>query len=351
MSPRLAALLGYDPSRVAELLPGHQRALAAAALAAVPGVALLSLSAAYGTWLASDVVALGLAVGVGVGAYLLNLLRVAVAGGGVGPQQPIAVVTTWRPRTVPLFMLALLGVFFAQPLVLGLLAGEQDASIAELRRALVETHAKAVLAPALELEKTASSAAADAHARFVARQAVLAERRRELSSLAAGQEGRATVERALAEDLAALGALSAEVDRAVARVRAAVARREDAERREVQSYRRHVERSHFLLKRVQLTWARPVRPLALSWLMVMLMVLPWLASATFARRASRSYEARRWNANRKIIDAAYSQTRNLEASALGRWATFGRQRLELFEDAPYNTKPRAGAGAFEARHG
>ena len=101
MKPRLAALLGYDPHRVADLRPELQRALAMVALAAFPGIALLAGSAAYGTFLASDALGLSIAVGIGAGLYLLNLLRVAVAGGGVGPQQPLAEVTQWMPRTVP----------------------------------------------------------------------------------------------------------------------------------------------------------------------------------------------------------------------------------------------------------
>ena len=351
MSPRIAALLGYDPDRVAELVPGQQRALALAVLAAVPGVLLLGAAAAYGTFLASDAVALGAAVGLGAGLYLLNLLRVAVAGGGVGPQQPIAVVTTWMPRAVPLVMLGLLGVFFAQPLILALLAAEQDAPVEELRRALGASHREAVLEPAAEERRGAEAALEGARARHEARRQTLAARLLELESLGAGQDGRQTLERAVAEDRGAVEALGAQAARAAARLEQARLREAQADSREVQPYLRHLATSHFLLRRVQLTWARPVRPVLLSAVMVLLMVLPWFASATFARGAARAYEARRWNANRKLIDAAYSQTRRLEAEALSRWPTFQKPRLELHEDAPYNTRPRAGAGAFEARHG
>jgi hypothetical protein len=105
------------------------------------------------------------------------------------------------------------------------------------------------------------------------------------------------------------------------------------------------------VRRVQLTWEKPERPLVLSAAMVLLMILPWVASATLGRTASRAYEAQRWKASRALIDAAYAQARREEADALSRWASFSGLRLELYEDPPYNTRPRQGAGAYEARRG
>jgi hypothetical protein len=278
VSPFIAARLGYDPDRVAELPALQQRALALAALAAAPAVGLLGASAAYGAFLSSDTWAVGIPVGVGAGLYLFNLLRVAVAGGGVGPQQPYGRITTFFPRTVPLVMLALLGVFFAQPLLLGLLAREQDAEIDALRASLLRTHQQAMVK-----EQSTPSARLEAE--------------------------------------------------------------------QIEPYRRHLAHSHFLLRRVQLTWERPQRAALFSFAMVLLMVLPWLASATIARRAARAYEAGRWKTNRAIIDAAWAQARRLEEQALRQWATYEGPRLELCEDAPYNTRPRAGAGRYEVRHG
>jgi hypothetical protein len=324
---------------VADLRPELQRALALTALAAFPGIALLAGSAAYGAFLASDVVALSVAVGIGAGLYLLNLLRVAVAGGGVGPQQPLAEVTHWMPRTVPLVMLAFLGLFFAQPLVLGLLASEHDPKIEVLRRTLALMHTTAVLRSVGEEKTRATAALAAATARLALREKTLQARQREVGKLGLN-EARLAVEAQRAE---------------VARATAALAHVHDLEvrvqREDVEPYQRHLKTSHFLLRRVQLTWARPVLPAFLSALMVLLMVLPWFASATLARTASRAYEARRWKMNRAIIDAAYADARRLEAEALAQWPAFAGLRAELHEDAPYNTRPRAGAGAFEARHG
>lgn len=348
MSPRVAALLGYDPHRVADLRPELQRALAMVALAAFPGVSLLAGSAAYGAWLASDAVGLAIAVGVGAGLYLLNLLRVAVAGGGVGPQQPLAEVTHWRPRTVPLVMLALLGVFFAQPLILGLLSFEHDPKIEVLRRTLALMHTTAVLR-AVDEERTASMAELTAAtARRDLGQKRLAERERDLAK---GRGEPKNLARAVADAKGELEGRQADVDRASAGVQRVKDREAQLQVQDIAPYRRHLETSHFLLRRVQLTWERPVLPAFLSLVMVMLMVLPWLASATLARTASRAYEARRWKMNRAIIDDAYGQARRLEAQALARWPAFVGLRAELYEDAPYNTRPRAGAGAFEARHG
>lgn len=336
MSPRLAALLGYDPYRVADLRPELQRALALTALAAFPGIALLAGSAAYGAFLASDVVALSVAVGIGAGLYLLNLLRVAVAGGGVGPQQPLAEVTHWMPRTVPLVMLAFLGLFFAQPLILGLLASEQDPKIEVLRRTLALMHTTAVLRTVGEEKTRATAALAAAQARLALREKTL---QREVGKLGV-EEARLAVEAQRAEVARATAAL-AQVHELEVRV----------QREDVEPYHRHLKTSHFLLRRVQLTWERPLLPAFVSLLMVLLMVLPWFASATLARTASRAYEARRWKMNRAIIDAAYADARRLEAEALAQWPAFAGLRAELHEDAPYNTRPRAGAGAFEARHG
>jgi hypothetical protein len=349
VSPWLAAQLGYDPHRVAEMSKQAQRALALVALASIPAVGLLSVSAGYGTFLASDVLALSVAMGLGAGFYLLNLLRVAVAGGGVGPQQPVELAIRWGPRTVPLVMLALLGGFFAQPLILAALASEQDVSVDALRTDLVARHKETTLKSARAELSAAKARLTAANERLAARQKQLARRNRELAS--AGPSGRKTVEIALSEDKAALEQLTGEAQRATDGVLEVLRREEQLLAREIAPYERHLAQSHFLLRRLQLTWARPVRPVLLTLLMVMLMVLPWFVSATAARGASRSYESRRWVANRELIDAAYAEARKLEAQVLAQWPTFVRQRLELFEDAPYDTKPRSGAGAYEARRG
>ncbi len=350
MSPWLASTLGYDPHRVAEMSAPAQRALALVALASIPAVVLLGLAAGYGAFLASDVLPLALGVGVGASFYLLNLLRVAVAGGGVGPQQPIEMAIRWGPRTVPLVMLAVLGVFFAQPLILAALAAEQDVAVEQLRHELGAKHSEATLRALGEERGGAEARLTAANARLAARQKTLEARRRELASVG-DSTGQRALKGAVAEDQLALEQQRSEVQRAADGLAQVRERQAQLQMREVAPYLRHLGRSHFLLRRLQLTWERPLRPLALSALMIVLMVLPWLTSATLARGASRSYEARRWAANRKLIDAAYAEARRLQAQALAHWATYEGPRLGLYEDAPYDTKLRAGAGAYEARHG
>ncbi len=342
-------MLGYDPHRVADLRPELQRALGLVALAAVPGLTLLAGSAAYGAFLASDGLALSIAVGIGSGLYLLNLLRVAVAGGGVGPQQPLAAVTHWMPRTVPLLMLMLLGVFFAQPLILGLLSTEHAPKVEELRRALLKMHVAGVLRTVADERAGATAALATQTARLELRTKVLAEREQDLAALAADERER--VARGVDEARLQVEAQRSEVARATTALQRVDDREAQLRKQDLEPYQRHLEASHFLLRRVQLTWDQPLRPVLLSLLMVLLMVLPWFASATIARTASRAYEARRWKMNRAIIDVAYLEARRLEAEALSQWPAFAGLRAELHEDAPYNTRARAGAGAFEARHG
>lgn len=131
----------------------------------------------------------------------------------------------------------------------------------------------------------------------------------------------------------------------------ASAREQRLEAEEVRPYLAHLARSRFLVRRVHLAWTRPALAIPVSAAMLLLMVLPWLASATVARRASQAYEAVRWRSNRAIIDAAYVQARRLEREALGRWPSFSGDRLSLNEDPPYDTKPRSGFAPLEAPHG
>ncbi|MDP3501546.1 MAG: hypothetical protein Q8S33_14470 [Myxococcales bacterium] len=351
MNPWLASRLGYDPARVAELPAHMQRALALVALASAPAVVVLTLSAAWGAYLTSGSVPMAIGVGAFAAFYLLNLLRVAVAGGGVGPQQPYAQVTTWMPRTVPLVMLGFLGLFFAQPVTLAVLKQEHDPRIEALRRSLETLHAEATLQPLRAQRSEAEAALAATQKRLDAALELLGARQRELSTLAPATPGRGTVERALADDRRSVTRQTEDV----ARLTTLAARARDlealAESHDVEPYRRHLAQSHFLLRRVQLTWERPLRPGLMTALMMLLMVLPWLASATLARTASRAYEANRWKSNRALIDAAHAEARRAVAQALSQWPTYAGPRLELHEDAPYDTKPRAGAGRYEARHG
>lgn len=350
MSPRLASWLGYDPVLVAPLPVGHQRSLAVVAACALPGLFALALSAAYGTYLASDTLALAVVVGVGAGLYLLNLLRVSVAGGGAAAHQPVRQASTWAPRAVPLIMLALLGGFFAQPLALWWFADEQDEAIARLKASLGQMHEAAVLGTARRALDDARAALDAARTRAKTVQNRLDSATRELDALARADatDGSDVEQRvlmaAIGDDRSALVRLSREVEDGQRRVAELTLTEQRVRTEDVAVYRAHLERSHFLVRRVQLAWAAPTRPLFASMLMVLLMVLPWVASASLGRSAHRAYEVRRWAATRALVEVAYGEARRLEADALKVWPNFTKLREELFLDPPYNTRPRGGFG-------
>lgn len=357
MSAHLARFIGYDPTHVEPLPVAQRRALAGVAAGLWPGTALIGLSAGYGAFLTSDSVGLGVVVGLVAPLYLVNLMRVSVAGGGVAPHQSLKTTATWTPRVVPLVMLACLGGFFAQPLILLALESEHDPMIRELQTALTEMHEQAVAFPA----RAALSEAKRALEASTRRQTELKQRLEratgELVRLEreGGRDGaeveRRVVTAAAQEDATALRAVERQVDdseRAVARWSLEEARvRTD----DVAPYAAHLERSHFLLRRIQLTWASPLRPVALTALMVVLMVLPWVISATLARAAHRAYERRRWASTRALIETAYQRARTEEEAALRRWPTFTSLRGELYADAPYNTRPAKAALTGGATHG
>lgn len=346
LSTRLASALGYDPDVTAELSAGQVRALAAVACGGVPAVIAVGASAAYGVWAAAGGAVLPALVGVGAGAYLWNLLRLSVAGGGVAPHEDLARAVDWSPRVVVLAILALLGFFFAQPLVLWGLRTQQDPAVQRLRASLVSMHEQAVvgavqarLAEARAAQTTAQSRRADLQARMDATA-------RELAALDAvgtadGQDVERRVLASAAEDHRSRAVL---LDRAVEDATREAARWETEARRvldeDVAAYTAHLGRSHFLLRRVQLTWEHPAGPLLMSLGMVWLMLLPWLLSATAARRTIRAYEATRRQRTRALVDAAHVQLRAQLEAALRHWNTFGELAQEPFEDAPYNTRPR-----------
>jgi hypothetical protein len=340
--------MGYDSSLLGPLPVGQRRALAAVASSAAPGLALLSLSAGYGTWLASDSLALSVLVGVAAGLYLANLLRVSVAGGGAAAHQPVRVATTWAPRAVPLLMLALLGGFFSQPLALWWRSAEQDPAIHELQGELTRMHEAAVLGGARKLLAAATARLERASARAAVVQRRLATAGEELRELEARPraDGSEVEERvlqaALAEDRSALRGLTREQEDAQRVVEAWTRTAEEVRTGDVAVYRAHLERSHFLVRRVQLLWDEPTRPLAAALLMMLLMVLPWLTCASLGRRAQRAYELRRWASTRALVEVAYAASRRREAEALGAWPTFTALRTEALLDPPYDTRLRGG---------
>jgi hypothetical protein len=321
----VASWLGYDPRAVAALSVGHARALAAVTVSALPGLVLTMLAAGYGAYLASDLLPLGVLVGVGAGLYLFNLLRLSVAGGGVAPHQPVKEIRAWSPRVVPLVMLAVVGVFLAQPLLLWGLRPRHDPAIAALRASLRSLHEAAVLAPV-------QRALADE----TRREGELEQRRVKFASqLAAAVQDRLGVEDAQA----ALTKVEVELTSVRSSLAGLRAELSGLETKELAVYAAHLERSHFLLRRLQLTWDDLGMTLTGSFLMLVLLVLPWVTSGVVVR-AQRSYELQRWAATRALVEVAWARSRELETAALKAWPTFTQPRLDLFSDAPWNTVRR-----------
>ncbi|MEW5854942.1 MAG: DUF4407 domain-containing protein [Myxococcota bacterium] len=351
-SARMAAWLGFDPAVTGALAPNHARALAATSLAALPAVLAVGLSGGYGTWLASDAVVLSVVVGMGVSVYLANLLRLSVAGGGAAAHEDASRALRWSPRVVPLVILALLGAFFAQPLLLGFLRPRHDERVDALRQALVRMHEEAAVSHVRVALADAQAALQDAEQRRAELRARVARNQRELDALNRGPDvdGRDVERRVLlsaAEDhQAELTRLERRVEDAQRKVDEWTGAERNVLEKDVAVYTAHLKRSHFLLRRVQLAWEDPVTSGLWTLGIILLLILPWLFTATISRGASRAYEALRRMLTRDVVETAYRAARAEEERILRHWPTFSGLRLEAFDDPPYNTRPRV-----VARHG
>ena len=351
--PTVASWLGYDPGHVRALPVAFQRALAAVSLSALPGIVLLGVSAGYGVAESTDSVPMAVSVGVAASVYLASLWRLNVAGGGVAAHQPARHASLWSPRAGPLMVLVLLAAFFSQPLILWWLADEQESELREFVSALSSMHERAVLGPVQVALNEATSAQTIALRRRDLLVVKLEAERAELERVERG--GDAAVGRmaagAIQDDTDALLRAERDVEDTGRRVAAWAAMERQISTEDVLVYRAHLERSHFLVRRVQLTWARPLWPAVGSVLLMLVLVLPWFVAATTAKASHRAYELRRWAATRALIEVAYAQARELEADALRAFPDFTGLRRELFSDPPYNTVPVRSRSLFEARHG
>lgn len=87
-----------------------------------------------------------------------------------------------------------------------------------------------------------------------------------------------------------------------------------------------------------------MRAAGFSLMVLLLFLLPWLASASVSRTAVRAYETARWARTRAVVETVFVHARAHEEQALRAWKTFEGLRAPLFVDAPYNTQPRGGGG-------
>ncbi len=113
----LVSLSGYDAGLVGRLGRGHVRFFAFAAVLVVIAAAGGGVGAAYGMSFPFGPV-VGVVVGVGFAAFMLNLVRLVNAGSGYPVHLPIDAIDDWSPTATAAVVLAALGLLLAQPLVL-----------------------------------------------------------------------------------------------------------------------------------------------------------------------------------------------------------------------------------------
>ena len=123
LSHRLLSLAGYDPEVARALGPSSARRLS-----------WIAAQLTQGAW------PLSVAAGVAFGGFVLNLLRVSVAGGGMAPHKSELQAERFRPAGPPLIVIGVLGALLAQPAILPLFAGELEPAIAAHRAALLRKH-------------------------------------------------------------------------------------------------------------------------------------------------------------------------------------------------------------------
>lgn len=173
VSHRLLWLAGFDVAVVRALGPSSARRLVLIALANALPCGLMGAGAGYAAQLVQGFWPLSLAVGGAFALFVLNLLRVAVAGGGIAPHQPERKAERFRPALPPVLVIALLAGLLAQPAILPLFAAELEPAVAAHRAALLRQH-RAVPDPVLADARSEAGRLRREHAERYARNIALA---------------------------------------------------------------------------------------------------------------------------------------------------------------------------------
>lgn len=147
MTPRprpaaLATLFGYDPRLCVQLPVGRRGAMRRLSAAWLLSCLLLAGPLGYAVFTLEH--SLLLATGVASASFVLfvNMVRLTVAGGGLGPEATDAELAVYRPGLAPLGMLAVLSVLLAQPAQLPFFHDALNGSVEAQRALLVERHAR-----------------------------------------------------------------------------------------------------------------------------------------------------------------------------------------------------------------
>lgn len=138
---RLLSLLGYDVRLAAALSPRHCTELRSVVTGWLCALFLVAWPIGYVFWLTEHSTLLATLSPVGVFLLCLNLLRVAVAGGGAGAGFSASEVAEWRPGLVPSVFLCVLACLVAQPAHLLFTHHEHAAQVAARRTELLAIHA------------------------------------------------------------------------------------------------------------------------------------------------------------------------------------------------------------------
>lgn len=145
----LPRICGYDVRILAQLDHNVVRDLARLSEAWLLSHLLICWAPAYAMWLMERSLSLSVLTAFITFAFLLNLLRVSVAGGGVGAHATADEVQKWRPALGPGMILLALGVLMASPAQLPLW-DRLEPQIAAHRRTLEQKHSAAAVALGLE---------------------------------------------------------------------------------------------------------------------------------------------------------------------------------------------------------
>lgn len=146
----LLAALGYDLSIVDRMAPSARDAMQRHAALWLVACVLLAVSAATAAWVALPSYWAPVVMGAFVFSMTLNLLRVAISGGGATPAKSLEGALSrcrrWQPSTVPMLVFLALAVMLSQPAQLLWWKTTLDPQVETYRDTLLNRHERAASA-------------------------------------------------------------------------------------------------------------------------------------------------------------------------------------------------------------
>jgi len=323
----LASLVGLAPRIVARMTRRDRMRLGVYGVSAVASVwaTFLGLGELFRATLG---VASGLLAGLFLAALHLFVLRIVVAGGGMSLAVGRREAALWRAGKGTLVLLALIGAFAAQGVVVLFLERPLSASVAEHREVLLEVRSQGV------------------RARFDALELALEDER----ELFLRTSKPSKVHALYTEE--ARRAILATFDRK----KVALDDRRRAAERDVRLYREHLWTREFEGRRILEAWRVHTSTAAWGTLaLTCVAALPALLRLFF-RSAFASYYAKRWELDRRLVAADFARTMHLVDAALA--ANLRRVRDDApaprrapspYADPAFAAGLRAGYGLIDGR--